>query len=149
MSGSHKVPKIKVRVIGEFIPEYKSEHAAGCDLCASVEQSVVLQPGAYSVIPTGIRIEIPPGYEAQVRPRSGLAAQHGIGVLNGPGTIDADYRGEIKVIIFNFGRESFTIKRGDRIAQLVFSAVVQVDFAPVQSLSPTGRGKGGFGHTGT
>lgn len=140
---------ITVKVVGEFIPEYQTRHAAGCDLCASIDGTMAIEPQSYTVVPTGIRVEIPPGYEAQVRPRSGLAARHGIGVLNGPGTIDSDYRGEIKVILFNFSRKPFTIKRGDRIAQLVFNAVVRVDFDVVTSLDPTARDQGGFGHTGT
>jgi len=140
--------RIKVKVVGESIPEYQSVHAAGCDLCANVDEPLELKAGSYSLVPTGIYVEIPVGYEAQVRPRSGLAANKGIGVLNGPGTIDADYRGEIKVILFNFSKETFTISRGDRIAQLVLSKVIQADFEKVDSLSSTSRGHGGFGHTG-
>lgn len=141
--------KIKVKVAGEFIPEYQSAHAAGCDLHANIDASIILQPQGYVLVPTGIRVEIPAGFEAQVRPRSGLAAKHGVGILNGPGTIDADYRGEIKVILFNFGTAPFTIARGDRIAQLVFNKVVQAEFEQTNSLEPTVRGHGGFGHTGT
>ena len=141
--------EIKVKVVGKFIPEYQSVYAAGCDLCADIEEPVTLDAGAYMLIPSGISIEIPPGYEAQVRPRSGLAARYGIGVLNGPGTIDADYRGMIKVVLFNFSKEPFTIARGDRIAQLVFSKVVRVVFTVTDALSDTERGEGGFGHTGT
>jgi dUTP pyrophosphatase len=141
--------EIRVKVVGKFIPEYQSIHAAGCDLCADIDGSITLQPGSYLLIPTGISIEIPPGYEAQVRPRSGLSAKHGIGVLNGPGTIDADYRGMVKVILFNFSKEPFIIARGDRIAQLVFSKVVRVVFSSTDALTPTERGDGGFGHTGT
>jgi len=141
--------KIKVKVVGGLIPEYQSECAAGCDLCANIQEPIILQPDDHLLVPTGIKIEIPPGFEAQVRPRSGLAAKHGIGVLNGPGTIDADYRGEVKVILFNFSKVPFKISHGDRIAQLVFSEVVQADFDPAESLSPSTRGQGGFGHTGT
>ena len=144
-----EMPEIKVKVVGKFIPEYKSEHAAGCDLCADIDEPVTIEAGAHMLIPSGISVEIPLGYEAQVRPRSGLAARHGIGVLNGPGTIDADYRGMIQVILFNFSNKPFTIARGDRIAQLVFNKVVRVVFTPVDSLSHTERGSGGFGHTGT
>jgi dUTP pyrophosphatase len=99
-------------------------------------------------VPTGIKLELPPGLEAQVRPRSGLAAKHGVGVLNGPGTIDSDYRGEVKVILFNLGHTRHRIRAGDRVAQLVFAAVLQVELEPADRLSPTGRGPGGFGHTG-
>lgn len=141
--------KITVKVVGEFIPQYQTKNAAGCDLCASIDEKLVLEPGTYALVPTGISIEIPAGYEAQVRPRSGLAAKHGLGVLNGPGTIDADYRGEIKVILFNFSKKPFPIERGDRIAQLVFSQVTRVEFEIVDKLKETKRGIGGFGHTGT
>lgn len=140
--------EITVKVVGEFIPEYKSMHAAGCDLCAYITEDLVLKPGHFCVVPTGIQIEIPEGFEAQVRPRSGLAARHGIGVLNAPGTIDADYRGEVKVILFNYGQADFAIRRGDRIAQLVFNQAVRAKFMITEELSETKRGEGGFGHTG-
>ncbi|MGB3480357.1 MAG: dUTP diphosphatase [bacterium] len=143
------MPKIKVRIVGEFIPKYQSEQAAGCDLCADVDDTVVLEPGKYCTVPTGVRIELPQGYEAQIRPRSGMAMRHGIGILNAPGTIDADYRGEVKVILFNLGQEPFCIKSGDRIAQLVLNRVVQAEFILVDQLKETKRGNGGFGHTGT
>ena len=141
--------KIEVRIIGRFIPKYQSKQAAGCDLYADIDNPVVLEPGKYNIVPTGVRIELPQGYEAQVRPRSGMAMKYGIGILNAPGTIDADYRGEVKVILFNFGQESFRIEPGDRIAQLVFNRVVQAQFILVDKLKETKRGSGGFGHTGT
>ena len=130
------------------VPQYLSEGAAGMDLSAAVEGEVVLKPGEIRLIPTGIRMSIPRGYEGQVRPRSGLALKHGIGILNAPGTIDADYRGIIGVILFNFGKEPFTIKRGDRIAQLVVAPVVHAILTEVKNMDDTNRGKGGFGHTG-
>ena len=143
-----KYKTIKVRIRGNFVPKYQSESAAGCDLVADIKREVVIKSGDFCVIPTGIRIEMPEGYEAQVRPRSGLAMKNGIGILNSPGTIDADYRGEIKVILFNFGSISFKIKRRDRIAQLVISRVERAEFEPVKRLNKTKRGSGGFGHTG-
>lgn len=143
-----KMPKIRVKINGEFIPQYQSKQAAGCDLYACVDKEILLEPGQFSAIPTGIKIEIPKGYEAQVRPRSGLAMKNGIGILNSPGTIDADYRGEIKVILFNFGKRYFKINRGDRIAQLVFTHIARAEFIPRKQLKETKRGSGGFGHTG-
>jgi dUTP pyrophosphatase len=140
--------KIEVKIKGESIPQYHSEQAAGCDLCACINEDVIIQPQRYCLIPTGIRIEIPVGYEAQVRPRSGLAAECGVGILNAPGTIDADYRGEIQVILFNFGNRPFRIKNRDRIAQLVFSKIERVSFRPSEKLDRTERQEGGFGHTG-
>ncbi len=131
------------------IPHYQTEHSAGVDLYAAVEAETVIGPGSWNLVPTGIAIAIPEGYEGQVRPRSGLALRHGIGMLNAPGTIDADYRGEISVILFNFSAEPFTVRRGDRIAQLVFARLEKASFVTVDSLSETARGAGGFGHTGT
>jgi dUTP pyrophosphatase len=126
-----------------------SAHASGCDVAAAVERDVVLPPGGRALIPTGFILEIPEGCEVQVRPRSGLAVKNGVTVLNTPGTIDADYRGEVKVILVNLGDEPFTVKRGDRIAQLVPAAVAaDVDFKESEGVSPTDRGAGGFGHTG-
>ena len=139
---------LQVRVVGELIPEYQSALAAGCDLYAANSEEIVVGPRDFCVVPTGIRLEIPRGYEAQVRPRSGLAKEYGIGVLNSPGTIDADYRGEIKVILFNYGDKPFRIKRRDRIAQLVFSRVERVKFLRVKRLNRTERQNGGLGHTG-
>jgi dUTP diphosphatase len=132
------------------LPAYQSAHAAGLDLLAAVPESepVVLPPGKHALLPTGLAIALPEGVEAQVRPRSGLAAKHGVTVLNSPGTIDADYRGEIQVILINHGAEAFTIRRGERVAQMVIAPVVQATLVPVASLSATDRGSGGFGSTG-
>lgn len=130
------------------LPAYESSNAAGMDLRAAVTASVRVEPGARAIVPTGIRIALPEGTEAQVRPRSGLAARHGISMVNTPGTIDADYRGEIGVILINHGQETFTIERGDRIAQLVIAPVLQADWDVVDDLDTTVRGAGGFGHTG-
>ena len=140
--------KIKVKIKGRFIPQYKSEQAAGCDLFADIEKDIIIGPREFCTIPTCISIEIPQGYEAQVRPRSGLAKNYGIGILNSPGTIDADYRGEVKVILYNLGYRPFRIKNRDRIAQLVFSRVERAEFELAKQLDKTERGDGGFGHTG-
>lgn len=133
------------------LPAYQSAHAAGLDLCAAVPQDapISLDPGARALVPTGLAIALPEGFEAQVRPRSGLAARHGLTVLNAPGTIDADYRGELQVLLVNHGREPITIARGMRIAQLVVSPVVRVTLQQVVELCPTGRGSSGFGSTGS
>ncbi|WP_047909670.1 dUTP diphosphatase [Paenibacillus sp. TCA20] len=130
------------------LPMQMSELAAGFDLYAAVDAETVLKPGERVLIPTGFAMAIPAGYEAQIRPRSGLAFKHGITCLNTPGTIDADYRGEVKVLLINLGNEPFTIARGERIAQMVIQAVPQVIIAEVSELSETVRGAGGFGHTG-
>ncbi|MFN7015997.1 MAG: dUTP diphosphatase [Fimbriimonadales bacterium] len=130
------------------LPSYQTDGSAGVDLYAAVREPVTLQPGERALIPTGIRIALPPGYEAQVRPRSGLAVRHGIGMVNAPGTIDSDYRGEVQVILVNLGQEPFTIRRGERIAQMVIAPVVRVEWERVDKLPPTSRGDGGFGHTG-
>ena len=132
------------------LPAYQSDHAAGLDLMAAVpaDTPVWLAPGARALIPTGIAIALPPGAEAQVRPRSGLAARHGVTVLNTPGTIDADYRGEVQVILVNFGSESFAVTRGMRIAQLVVAPVARARLREVAALDATPRGDGGFGSTG-
>jgi len=130
------------------IPHYQTKHAAGVDLYAAVESESVIEPGGWNLIPTGIVVAIPEGYEGQVRPRSGLALKHGIGMLNAPGTIDADYRGEIGILLFNFSDKPFTIRRGDRIAQMVFAKIEKAEFQQVDQLSDTTRGDGGFGHTG-
>lgn len=129
-------------------PVYSSESASGADLKADITSDLVLVPGIQALVPTGIFLEIPPGYEAQVRPRSGLAAKSAVTVLNTPGTIDADYRGEVKVILINLGREDFVISRGDRIAQLVFAPVVRAQFSRTEELEASARGAGGFGSTG-
>jgi dUTP pyrophosphatase len=135
---------------GLALPAYQSADAAGLDLVAAVpdEAPMVLAPGKHAMIPTGLTIALPPGYEAQVRPRSGLAAKHGITVLNSPGTVDADYRGEICVLLINHGEAVFPIKRGERIAQMVIAPVTRAELVPATSLSATDRGSGGFGSTG-
>jgi len=133
---------------GAKLPAYATEGSAGCDLCASLDTMVVLEPGATALIPTGLALSIPQGYEAQVRPRSGLAAKCSVTVLNTPGTIDSDYRGEVKVILINLGKNPFTIHDGDRIAQMVFSRYEQGDFQIREDLAETARGSGGFGSTG-
>jgi dUTP pyrophosphatase len=132
------------------LPAYQSAHAAGLDLLAAVPEDapLVLAPGKHALVPTGFTIALPQGFEAQVRPRSGLAAKHGVTVLNAPGTIDADYRGEIQVILINHGAEPFAIRRGERIAQMVIAPVVQARLNTVDSLPETSRGSGGFGSTG-
>ena len=131
------------------LPRYETEHAAGLDLSACIPADITLAPGKRALIPTGFAIALPAGYEAQVRPRSGLAAKHGVTVLNSPGTIDADYRGELGVILINHGDVAFTVSRGMRIAQLVIAAVAQAVLVEVAELSATERGAGGFGSTGT
>jgi len=146
--------KIDIRQLphgaGLALPAYQSAHAAGLDLLAAVPEAepVVLMPGARALVPTGLTIALPTGYEAQVRPRSGLAAKHGVTVLNTPGTIDADYRGEIGVILINHGEAPFSIRRGERIAQMVIASVVRAELVPVDTLAATERGSGGFGSTG-
>lgn len=140
-----------MRVLGAEdlpLPEYKTDLSAGMDLYAAISEPLAVAPGARAMVPTGIRIALPEGTEAQVRPRSGLAANHGIGMVNSPGTIDADYRGEIKVLLINHGAETFPIRRGDRIAQLIVAPVLRVAWQQVDSLDDTQRGEGGFGHTG-
>ncbi len=131
------------------LPDYATEHSAGIDLPAAIEADVVLKPGERRLVPTGLAIALPDGYEAQVRPRSGLALRHGIGVLNGPGTIDADYRGEIGVLLINHGQEDFTVSRGMRIAQMVVAPVTRIAWRETDRLPDTPRGAGGFGSTGT
>lgn len=130
------------------LPKYMSEHAAGFDLCAANREQIVLNFGERALVPTGLAIALPPGFEAQVRPRSGLALKKGVTVLNTPGTIDADYRGEIGVILINLGQDTFTIQRGDRIAQVVVNACAHADLVPVETLPESERGAGGFGSTG-
>jgi dUTP pyrophosphatase len=144
---------IEITRVGEHgsgipLPCYATEHAAGMDIAAAVAGEVVLSPGETKLIPTGFAIALPPLYEAQIRPRSGLAVKHGIGILNSPGTIDADYRGEVKIILTNFGTEQFVLHRGDRIAQMVIARHERGVWEERQSLEETGRGAGGFGHTG-
>lgn len=125
-----------------------SEHASGMDVCAAVEQPLTLQPGDIRLVPTGIYVSIPPGYEIQVRPRSGLALKHGLTIVNAPGTIDSDYRGEVGIILGNMAREPFTVERGMRIAQLVVQRVIRAELVQQDSLDDTARSGGGFGHTG-
>jgi dUTP pyrophosphatase len=129
------------------LPAYATDHSSGMDLRSSEE--VTLAPGEFKTVPTGIAIEIPIGFEGQVRPRSGLAAKHGVTCLNSPGTIDADYRGEVKVILINHGKNPVTFTRGERIAQLIISKYEKVDVVDAEELTETTRGSGGFGHTGT
>ncbi|MCQ2592808.1 MAG: dUTP diphosphatase [Treponema sp.] len=144
--------KVNVKCIkkeGAVLPEYKTEGAAGADLYAFLpDGAVVIPAGKFAMIPTGLFFEIPQGYEIQVRPRSGLAAKNGITVLNTPGTIDSDYRGEIKIVLINLGQEDFTINDKDRIAQMIISPVIQAKFEITENLSETERGEGGFGSTG-
>ncbi len=131
------------------LPSYQSDSSSGLDIRAAVHKAITLKPGEIKLIPTGLSISLPKGYEAQIRPRSGLALRHGLGLVNSPGTIDADYRGEIGVIAINWGKKSFTIKRGDRIAQVVINKISRVRVEEVDELDPTKRGKGGFGHSGS
>lgn len=130
-------------------PNYATFGAAGMDVEAGVKEKITLQPGEWVLIPTGFGVALPEGYELQVRPRSGLAVQHGVTVLNSPGTIDADYRGEVKIALINLGRNPYTIQRGDRIAQLILSPVVRATLSEVAVLDKTDRDAGGFGHTGS
>lgn len=141
-----RVKKLKPNAV---VPRYMSEQAAGVDVHACIDEPIRLSAGSRALIPTGLAIELPPGFEAQARPRSGLAIKHGVTVLNSPGTIDADYRGEVGIILINHNWENFEVKPGDRIAQLVITAVAFAQFIDVEELSETERGAGGFGHTGT
>jgi dUTP pyrophosphatase len=146
--------KVEIRQLphgeGLALPAYQSAHAAGLDLLAAVPEDspLTLAPGRHALVPTGLSIALPSGYEAQVRPRSGLAAKHGVTVLNAPGTVDADYRGEIGVLLINHGDTPFAIRRGERIAQMVIASVTRAELVPAASLSSTKRGTGGFGSTG-
>lgn len=142
---------IEIKIVNQSpnpLPLHQTEHAAGIDLMAFLPEPIVLEPMQRALIPTGLFIEIPPDYEAQIRPRSGLALKHGITVLNSPGTIDADYRGEVKVLLINFGEESFIISNGERIAQMVVSRHETILWKPVADLAPSNRGEGGYGSTG-
>lgn len=143
-----KLKRINVQFSDIPLPEYATEGSAGMDIRAAVEDKIVIESGKVALVPTNLKVEIPVGYEIQVRPRSGLAAKHSIGILNSPGTIDSDYRGEIKIILFNFGTEHFVINRGDRIAQIVLSKVDKINFKITDELNSSSRGDGGFGHTG-
>lgn len=143
--------KIEVKILkeeGVTLPKYMTEGASGMDVCAYMDEPVTLKPLGRDLIPTGIKMEIPYGYEVQVRPRSGLAIKHGITLLNTPGTIDSDYRGEIKVIVVNLSNEDYEIQPGERIGQLVLQKVYQMKFSEVETLEETSRSGGGFGHTG-
>jgi len=140
-----KVKKLHPQAV---IPRYMTEHAAGMDLCTVIEAPVVLAPGERTLLPTGLALEIPPGYEGQVRPRSGLALKQGISLVNSPGTIDADYRGEVGVIVINHGTVAVTFQPGDRIAQLIIAPVTQALLSEAEALSDSDRSAGGFGHTG-
>ena len=142
---------VEVKVVaseGAVIPSYKTEGAAGADVCALLNKPVTIQSGCFAMIPTGLFFEIPQGYEIQVRPRSGLAAKNGITVLNTPGTIDSDYRGELKIILINLGKDDFVVNNGERIAQIIISPVTVASFRITDSLSDTERGEKGFGSTG-
>jgi dUTP pyrophosphatase len=130
------------------LPEYMTPHSAGMDIRAALEDDLFLEPGAIALVPTGLAIALPSGFEAQIRPRSGLAVKHGISLINSPGTIDADYRGEIKIAVINLGPRSYTLHRGDRIAQMVVQRVYQARLQLVATLDETTRNDGGFGHTG-
>jgi dUTP pyrophosphatase len=130
------------------LPAYQTEGSAGADLCAALDEPLVLQPGAFAAVPSGFAVAVPEGYEIQVRPRSGLAARHGVTILNAPGTIDSDYRGELMALLVNHGPTPFTIRHGERIAQLVLAPIVTAGFAEVEELDATARGQGGFGSTG-
>jgi dUTP pyrophosphatase len=134
--------------LGLDLPAYATPHAAGVDLVAAVESDLVILPGGRALVPTGVALALPEGFEAQVRPRSGLAVKHGLTVLNSPGTIDADYRGEVRVALINLGHEPFTVSRGQRIAQMVVAPVARVTWRPTANLDETKRGAGGFGSTG-
>ncbi len=130
------------------LPAYETEGSAGMDIRASLDEDVILEPGDIKLIPTGISISIPMGYEGQIRPRSGLALKHGIGMVNSPGTIDSDYRGEVRIIMINHGKKSFTVKHGDRIAQMIIARLCNAVIEEVSELDSTKRGQGGFGHSG-
>lgn len=143
--------KVKVRIVNQSnnpLPEYATEGAAGMDIRANLDSAMTIRPMERTMVPTGIYVELPLGYEAQIRPRSGMAIKQGITCLNTPGTIDSDYRGEVKIILINLSSEEQTIHPGDRIAQMVVNAVEQVKWKPVKKIKPTKRNEGGFGHTG-
>lgn len=148
---STPIETLPVRIVNKGrhpLPHYATDHSAGLDLRANLEVPIVLAPGQRALIPTGLYLELPEGTEAQVRPRSGLAFKHGVTVLNSPGTIDSDYRGEVGVLLINHGPEPFTVNDGERIAQLVVARYIRVSFAEVPDLRASERGAGGFGHTG-
>ena len=140
--------KIKIKTLSGILPQYETEGSAGMDIRAYIDEPAVIEPGCRALVPTGLFMEIPPGYEVQIRARSGLAVKHGIGLTNGVGTIDSDYRGEIKVSLINWGDEPFTVNNGDRKAQMVVARYESAYLEQVEQLSETDRGDGGFGHTG-
>ena len=140
--------EVKIRSLSGRIPEYETEGSAGMDIAAYLEENIIIEPGKRALVPTGLFIELPAGYEAQIRARSGLAIRKGIGLVNGIGTIDSDYRGEIKVPVINWGEEAFVIENGDRIAQMVIAEYVRAELVLSDELSETERGAGGFGSTG-
>ncbi|MDX8398446.1 MAG: dUTP diphosphatase [Mariprofundaceae bacterium] len=150
MNGKNEVVKIQrlPHAEGIDLPFYATTHAAGADVRAAINEDIIIEPGQYSLIKTGFAMALSDGFEAQIRPRSGLALKHGITVLNSPGTIDADYRGEVGVILINHGTQAFRVQRGDRIAQMVIAAFVQAEFQAVAELNETVRGDGGFGSSG-
>lgn len=141
--------KVEPEGRGLGLPRYQTEHAAGLDLVAAVEDEVVLLPGERKLVSTGISLAVPEGYEAQIRPRSGLALKHGLTLLNSPGTVDADYRGVVGLILVNHGTESFTVRRGERLAQMVIAPTKRAELSEVDELPASERGPGGFGHTGS
>jgi len=143
-----RIARVNPQVTDIPLPSYATTGSAGIDIYAAVEDKLVISPNQTRLIPTGFQIELPQGYEAQIRPRSGLAINHNIGILNSPGTIDSDYRGEVKVILRNFGNTDFVVRRGDRIAQMVVAPYVRVTWEEVKRIEETERGNGGFGHTG-
>jgi dUTP pyrophosphatase len=143
---------VRVKIVNKShhpVPQYQTDHAAGMDLRAFLENDIILKPLERALVPTGIFVELPSGYEAQIRPRSGLAFKNGITVLNSPGTIDADYRGEVKVLLVNISDAPFAVKDGERIAQMIIAAHAKADWQETETLMETSRGQGGFGHTGT
>lgn len=140
--------KVRITSLSGIYPSYETKGSAGMDIRAYLNETVVIEPGKRALIPTGLFMEFEPGYEVQIRARSGLAAKHGIGLVNGVGTIDSDYRGEIKVALINMGEDAFAVNNGDRIAQMVIAPVVRAEVEPVDALSDTERGAGGFGSTG-
>lgn len=140
--------KVKIKRIGDSLPQYETAGSAGMDIRAHISESILLKPGERYLIPTGIYIELPQGFEVQIRARSGLAIKHGIGLVNGVGTIDSDYRGEIKIPLINWGKEDFEIKDGERIAQIILAKYETIVWDEVEILESTERGEGGFGHTG-
>ncbi len=143
-----KTIKIPCLAVKDMLPLYQSSGASGADLRANIKEEIILRPGEREIVPTGLRVQIPPGFEAQIRSRSGLAVSHAVTVLNAPGTIDSDYRGEVKVILINHGKRSFTVKKGDRIAQIIFQSVGRAEFIPQAQIEETDRQDNGFGSTG-